>query len=143
LCEREADGAICAVEVQGRNDSTLQLSPGQFPDWVELQNLGGTAVSGERIAVQIGNSDPWPLTGDGLEPGGRTRLWADGEELEGHVPASLSADGETVRVYVDGLLSDELEVPALGRDIAYGRYTDGIGPSCAPSPGALNGAALP
>ncbi len=141
LCQKLADNAVCVAEAQSRNESTVQLSPGVFPDWIELENQGSTTVEAGRITVQIGNSDPWPLSGSDLAPDALRLLWADGEEADDHLPFSLSSDGELVQVFVDGVLSDQLDVPALGRDLAYGQYAGGADTSCTPSPGLPNGPA--
>jgi len=143
LCSVPAEVAICVDEVQSINDSTLQSEPGVFPDWVELRNAGSAALERERIAVQIGASEPHLLQGDPLEPGELLLLWASGEPHPGHLPTALSSEGETVTVFVDGAVSDVLEVPALGRDQGYGRYAGVEMSSCTPSPGTLNGGTAP
>jgi len=142
-CALAADGAICIDEVQPVNDSTLQSEVGVFPDWVELRNTGATTIPRERIAVQIGDSDPHLLEGDPVEPGDLILLFADDEGVEGHLPFALSAEGETVTVFVDGVVTDVMVVPAVPTDQAYGRYGGTETNSCTPSPGVPNTGTAP
>ena len=143
-CAEGRDGAVCIDEVQSANDSTLQIAPGIFPDWVEIRNAGSTALELGRVWVQLGDQDPHPLApGRSLSAGEVLLLWADGEDEEGHLPSALDADGELVRVWVDGVPTDELVVPELSGDEAFGRYGGVETVSCTPSPGVLNTGTAP
>ncbi len=143
VCELGIDGAICIDEVQAKNDSTIQQSAGVFPDWIEIRNAGPTPVEMQRIVVQIGESEPHFLDGEPLQPGEVVLLWADGLDEPGHLPFSLSAEGEVVQVFVDDRPSDHLEVPPLAGDVGFGHYGETLMTSCQPSPGTLNGQAAP
>jgi len=143
LCELLLDDAICVNEVQAKNDSTIQQDPGVFSDWIELRNDGSTTVAMDRISVQVGDSEFHRLEGQPLEPGDLVLLWADGEYAPGHVPFSISSDGEVVRVIVDDRPSDEAVIPPLEGDWGFGRYGEVDTTSCKPSPGLPNEPAAP
>lgn len=143
LCDQGLEGAVCLSEVQSANQSTRQLQPGVFPDWIELWNPGTEPIDRERISVRAGKSDRAPLTGPALQPGDRLLQWADDEDAADHLPFRIDAAGETLEIWVDDRLSDRIEVPELLPDTAFGRYGGVLTTSCTPSPGAPNGAATP
>jgi hypothetical protein len=125
-----ADGtSVCLSEVQSDNDSTLAVGVGDFPDWIEVVNVGLTTVDPARLLLRVGDDPAEGLAGPPLPPGG-VAWW----------PAAVSDEGEAVTLWIDGLPADRWEVPPLAGDTAYARDPDGGAPRtvCAPSPGAPN-----
>ncbi|MFT4624770.1 MAG: hypothetical protein ACI8PZ_003430 [Myxococcota bacterium] len=126
-------GAIRVNEVMPDNTETITDEADEAEDWIELYNVGRTAVSldGWQLGdVLPGATEPlWSLP-DGLtlEPGGYLVIWADEEPEQGplHADFKLAADGEQVIVVdPDGCLTDQVVFPALGADQAWGRTPDG------------------
>lgn len=135
------DGSsVCLSEAQSDNDATLATAPGAFPDWIELVNTGPADLDPARLLLVVGEAPPRALSGPPLAPGA-VGLWVlDGAVGDGHVDTALSDAGERVEVYLDGVLADAWDVPALQGDTALARdpSTGAATVICAPSPGLPN-----
>lgn len=137
LCELpQAGRALCVSEVQADNDATVQLGePGDFPDWIELQNRGDLPIRPSDITVIVGDEDPVTLDGDELAPGA-VRLWSD--------DVDVPDDGAPIEVRLGDLLADRIELPPLSGDTSWSRQDDGsFALECGPTPGAANLPAVP
>ena len=137
----------------GLSDSGVYLNelvsdPSEGADWIELVNLGGADVdlSGWGLTDKWADGERWDLPEGTVIRAGAYLLIAadDGDSAEEGLSAAfkLSSDGETVTL-VDAAdaLADEVELPALEADAAWGRTPDGLGPwglLDEPSPGSGN-----
>lgn len=127
-------------ELMAKNQSLVQEADGRFVDWVELVHIGDEALSldGWRL---IDGEEAAPLpAGLQLEPGGHLRLRL--AEAGADLPLALSADGGQLRLIdATGAEVDALRWPALGADLAWGRFPDGAAftaPTIWATPGAPN-----
>ena len=136
----EDAGKIRVTELMVKNRATLPDEDGDFPDWIELENISDSPVdlSGWRLT----DSDRKPgtvLQGAVLAPGERLLLFASGKDRPGHLNFSLSA-GESLYLYTDlGVLAEELVCPDGAADRAW--LPDGAGgfaESLYPTPGYPN-----
>ncbi|MEQ1505703.1 MAG: CotH kinase family protein [Myxococcota bacterium] len=143
-CAVPLDGAsLCVNELQSNNDATFQPgADGVFPDWVELYNAGDAAVDPASIGWWIGDAGPFALSGAPIEPGGHRVVILDDQPLPDHLSTGIAAEGEQLRIAVDGHLADVVDVPALSDDTTYGRSPDAGAwiTACTASPGAPNAA---
>ena len=139
--DEDAD-KIRISELMLRNKATLPDEDGDFPDWIELENVSEETVplAGWRLSDRE-NRPGWPLPDRLLAPGERLLVFADGKERDGHTGFSLSA-GETLSLYTaKGALADRLLCPDGAADSAW--LPDGEGgcrESRYPSPGYSNDA---
>lgn len=136
----EDAGKIRVSELMVRNRATLPDEDGDFPDWMELENVSDTTV--ELTGWRLTDSDRkpgWTFPETWLSPGERILLFASGKDKPGHTSFSLSA-GETLYLYTDlGVLSDQVLCPEGETDRSW--LPDGAG-GCAeclyPTPGYPN-----
>ncbi len=132
-------GAIRISELMVRNKSTLPDAEGEFPDWIELENISEETVdlSGWRLAEE--GKKGWSFPQTLLPAGERLLIFASGKELPGHCSFSLSA-GETLVLYdPNGAQADRVLCPEGEADRAW--LPDGAGgctESLYPTPGYPN-----
>ncbi len=111
---------------------------GQFDDWVELCNTGGSPVDvgGMYITDDPARPDRWRIpdtdpAATTILPGGRKLLWLDGEPQQGplHADLRLGGDGEFIGLYaVDGITPlDSLTFGPQEENRSFGRAADGGG----------------
>ncbi|MAW60564.1 MAG: hypothetical protein CMJ94_06985 [Planctomycetes bacterium] len=137
-------------EFVARNNTGVADEMGQFEDWVELVNRGGTTVdiSGMYMTDDLADPTKWAIpAGTLLAPGETLHIWADEDLLDGpyHADFKLSADGEEVALIdVDGAtVLDFLVFGPQEIDIATARLHDGEElwvTTSAPTPYASNDA---
>lgn len=130
----ELDGLVIN-EVVSSNASGFKDSNGNYPDWVEIYNGTEEKLPIEGIGLSEGKKKKFKFVfeeGKWIEPGEHIVVFCDEDEednlLNGEYHASfkLSADGETVYLtHPDYGQIDEVVVPALDADVAYGREYDG------------------
>ncbi len=144
-------------EVVAVNDATIADNYGEYDDWIEIYNAGGTAVNlaGYYISDDADNPTQWqiPATNSSLTtvPAGGYRLfWADNETAQGanHLNFKLGGSGEQVVLTApDGVTTiSQLTFPALALDFGYGHLPDGSGNLSAltpASPAATNNNSQP
>jgi hypothetical protein len=129
----ESSSQIFINEVMTDNATVIADENGQFDDWIELWNAGGSPISLNGKFLSDDSDEPYKfaLPNVALTSGQHLLFWADNDELLNryHTNFSLSASGETLRLYTKELnsprLVDVVEVPSLTENFSYGRLTDG------------------
>ncbi len=127
-------------ELMVKNRATLPDEDGDFPDWIELENVSGDTVelTGWRLRDSA-RGEGWTFPETRLAPGERLLLFASGKDRPGHVSFSLSG-GETLQLVTDqGALAQDLICPDGDADVAW--LPDGEGGwtgSLYPTPGLPN-----
>ena len=138
---RDEDAArIRIAELMVKNRATLPDEDGDFPDWIELENISDTAVDLTGWLLRDSESKPfWTFPEARLEAGERMLLFASGKNRPGHIGFSLSA-GEMLQLYTDlGAPVQELLCPDGEADRSW--LPDGSGgwTECLyPTPGLPN-----
>jgi len=131
----QAQDQLRINELMADNKNTLvdPDEPGETPDWIELFNPGPGAVSLDGLGL----ADGLPLetglaisNGLSIPEGGFLVFFADNDPGQGklHTNFKLSnTDGESVILYnaVTKKIIDQIDFPALGTDVSYGRKPDG------------------
>jgi hypothetical protein len=129
----ESNSQIFINEVMTDNASVIADENGQFDDWIELWNAGGSPISLNGKFLSDDEDEPYKfaLPNVAISPGQHLLFWADNDELLNryHTNFSLSSGGETIKLYTKEMnsprLVDVVEVPDLTEDFSYGRITDG------------------
>jgi len=136
-------GRLAISELMVRNRATIMDGDGDFPDYIELQNVSGAplALSGWSLADSESGS-PWVLPELTLQPGELLLLFASGKSRsdgELHTDFSLSAE-ETLFLFTPaGNLSESVYLSDESRDTALVRTEDGgFAPTRWSSPGYPN-----
>ena len=100
---------------------------GDFPDWIEIQNLGDASVELEGFSLSD-SKNRWTFPGRTLEPGARIVVFASGKDRrvgELHTNFRIDADGETIVLSdQNGGEVDRLILPEMAAGQAYGRADD-------------------
>lgn len=135
-------------ELVTSNDTGLSDEDGDRPDWIELYNPGTAAINlqGYGLTDEVKSPFKWRFPLRLIPARGFVVVFASGKNRTNanslHTNFRLSAAGETVRLTrPDGRTTDEVGVPALLKDVAYGRQPDGgsaLFYLATPTPGALN-----
>ncbi len=136
------------------SNHNYQDETGDTDDWIELMNLGDTAIdlTGYYIADTANNRLKFEIgSGNTIEPGGLLLLWADGQKEQGsnHLTFKFSSEGDGACVSnPQGYVLDCIRFSAIpsndaGEDASLARFPDGTGAFqwCSQSsPEELNGA---
>jgi hypothetical protein len=146
--------ALVINEFMAQNTGSIQDSHGDYDDWIELYNYGGSAVdvAGFYLTDDLTAPTKWRiLAGDPsvttIGAHGFLLIWADQEAQQGllHANFKLSAGGESLGLSdAQGNLLDSLTFGAQEADVSSGRVPDGTGQwqsLPAPTPGKSNQAA--
>lgn len=131
---------IRVSELMVKNRATLPDEDGDFPDWVELENISDSTVDLTGWLLRDSAEKTfWVCPELKLAPGERTLLFLSGKDRDGHANFSLSA-GETLQIFTDlGAPVQELVCPDGEADVAW--IPDGEGgweSSLYPTPGLAN-----
>ncbi len=134
------------TEILEKNRAVLRDEDGDFPDWIELTNLSGEAVSlaGFRIADREGRPG-WTFPDRSLAPGEHLLIFAsrknrDGAEL--HTDFALSAYDCVILYDAEGLVVDSALCGGTEADVVMVPGTDGDwAQSLYPTPAHANTAA--
>ena len=139
-------------EIMASNDSVLADEDGEFPDWIEIQNVGTTAgnLEGWFLTDDAGNLTRWAFPPVPLAPSEFVIVFASKKnrasaDAELHANFKLSGDGEFLAlVAADGITSSSAFDPAYPQqfaDVSYGLGPDGAttGYFTEPTPGTQNG----
>ena len=138
--EDEDAEKIRVSELMVKNRATLPDEDGDFPDWLELENISEDTVDLGGWMLRDSEKKPfWIFPELQLEPGERTLLFLSGKDLPGHADFSLS-EGETLQILTDlGAPAAELCIPAGEADVAWIPTGDGGWESSLyPTPGLPN-----
>ena len=145
-----ADGAQAPLrmcEVMTSNGSTVILSDGGMPDWIEIENVSNAPVdlTGWALVSQAKPSNAFAFPGGTLGAGERVLVYCDNVRKslvngQYHAPFKLSASGATVALLDKrGNTADVVTTPALARDQVYCRDAGGAWQvSGLPTPGEAN-----
>ena len=120
-------------EIMTSNGSTIVLSDGVLPDWIEIENASDETVdlTGWALVSQAKPSNAFAFPGGKLKPGERVMVYCDNRDksiVDGnyHAPFRLSASGATVALLDKrGNTADVVTTPALARDQVYCRDAGG------------------
>ena len=144
--EVTATSPIRISEIVAANTSSLMLTDGTLPDWIELENTGEEDISlaGYALMCNDNPTDVYRIQSAVIPAGGYILIYADGGSDRGselHAPFRLSASGETVVLMnAAGAVIDSVHTPEMIDDQAYSRDASGEWTvSLAPSPGGKNG----
>lgn len=139
-------------ELLASNTKSAMDAQGQYDDWIELYNAGGTAVDvgGMYLTDELATPSKWRIpTGAAAQTTipshGFLFVWADKDVTAAglHAGFSLDAGGEDLALYgADGVtLIDSVTFGPQRADVTYGRFPDGAAAWSlldAPSPGGAN-----
>ncbi|MFN7146008.1 MAG: CotH kinase family protein [Myxococcota bacterium] len=117
-----APAALVINEVVAQNRSTWDDGFSAYPDWIEVYNASDTPVPRAAITLSDGEST-WRGTQGDLAPGEHLFVVADGTG-GARAPFRLGA-GDTIRLAVDGVQVDEVEILDPVPDVATARHPDG------------------
>lgn len=128
-----ARAEVLISEVGASNHCAYFDALGDTPDWLELYNGGGEAVSlaGWSLSDRADGRDALPLNGT-LAPGAYRLVDLGGAAWR------LSAAGETVYLFRDGEERQRLSYPALGEDVTCALIGGEYARTWLPTPGAEN-----
>ena len=118
--EPEELPTLVISEVMAANGATIADEDGSFPDWVEVQNLGGEPVKLVGLTLRC-SGKAWTLPDEELAAGEYTVFFCS-EEKTGF---GISREGEMLSLCsARGTEIDALQLPALERDTAWTREAD-------------------
>lgn len=132
--------ALVINEVMPSNDSTWLDEAGLASDWVELVNTTDASIPWSSVRITDGSEGAWDGGEGSIGPGERVLLG------RGDLGFGLDADGDSLWVWVDDLLSDELAWEEVVSDVSLARIPDATGPwaeTAWPTPGEENGEVSP
>jgi len=122
----DASGLVIC-EVMSSNSSTVADCDGEYSDYIVLYNRSGKRINLAGWCLSDNNTKPtkWGLPAAYMEPGEYFVIFASGKDGvfdgEYHTNFSISVDGENIYlVSPSGAVEQELAVPALKSDVAYG-----------------------
>lgn len=131
--------AVCAQsqvilnELQSSNSTTIVDFENDYPDWIELQNIGAVAVDLKNYSLSDNSGNPfkWIIPSISIEPGAYLLVFASGKDTivnnELHTNFKLSSSGEEVfLVSPNGVLLDEFSPDELLPDQSWGRTGAGL-----------------
>ncbi len=123
---------IVINEFMSSNDTTLQDSDGDYPDWIELYNAGENTINlnGFMITDDTLVPDKWIFPEQHLLPQSFLVIFASGKDrydtLELHTNFKIKSSGEYLLLsYPDTTRADCIAPVGLPSDRVYGRYPDG------------------
>lgn len=150
-CDGEFDGSSAAgqvyiTEVVTSNSRSLIDDTLGTPDWIELYNAGSKDVNlkGYTLSDNMREIKKWIFPDVIIKAGEYLIIYASSAEGELCTGFGLSKSGEYL-FFADNYLTllQQLEIPALQRDVSYARTEDGrYGYCAAPTPGAANNAPI-
>ena len=147
VSEIHSSGPLRINEVMTSNRRTLTDEDGASPDWLEVANVGKSAVNleGWTLAKTDRGSGMFIFPDMQLQPGecvlvlADSRLRTDANDTL-HAPFRLSSSGDTLMLFnAAGTAVDTVNIPALDGDCSYARISESEwGISSAPTPGLVN-----
>ncbi|MFO1498269.1 MAG: lamin tail domain-containing protein [Verrucomicrobiota bacterium] len=135
-------------EFLASNSSGLTDQDGDYSDWIEIYNSGGTAVNLQDWSLTDSPDQPakWRFPKTSLAPNGYLLVFASGKDravagAELHASFSLDAAGEYLAlVRPDSVVASEFAraYPRQEKDVSYGLYQGSAYYFTRPSPAAAN-----
>ena len=93
------------TEFMADNETVLADEDGDYSDWIEIHNPGGTSIEleGWHLTDNDGNLDKWAFPSVTLEPGGFLVVFASGKDRsvpgsELHTNFQLNSGGEYLAI---------------------------------------------
>lgn len=133
-------------ELMADNAVTISSENDEFPDWIELLNIGNSAANlgGWYLSDDPDNPFKWEIPVNTiLQADEFLLIWADGLSTGLHTSFKLDREGETIVLSdPDGSLVDSVSYPSLLTDVSHGRnpgYMDQWVFYSNPTPGSQNG----
>lgn len=123
-------GKVVIAEVMPRNKDTIDDEDGESGDYILLYN-GGSAVSLSGYYLSDDKDTPkmWQFPDVTIEQESYLLVFADSTNKQGgeylHTNFSIGADGEKIFLTYPDSTTQELYVPAMPQDVAYGLVFDG------------------
>jgi hypothetical protein len=117
-------GQLQINEVCSKNESLANDLMGNYPDFVELMNIGNTSIdlSEYHLSDNDDNLLAWQLPQETLEPNELIIIWCDNSTVSPwHSNFQLSSGGDELFLTHDGDLVDQVLLPALRPNHTYGR----------------------
>ncbi|RFC53571.1 CotH kinase family protein [Brumimicrobium aurantiacum] len=126
---------IAINEVMASNNTVIDDEDGDFSDWIEIYNYGGTAINlnGYGLSDDITLPFKWMFPAETIQPGDFLLVYASGKDRsvvgqELHTNFSISSGGEDLQLTEpSGMMIDQTTGVALQADVSYGRQPDGTG----------------
>ncbi len=119
-------------EIMSSNDTTLQDSDGDYPDWLELYNAGDHMIDLEGFMITDDTLVPGKWVFPELHMPSKSFLviFASGKDrhdtLELHTNFKIKSSGEYLLLsYPDSTKADRIPPVGIATDMVYGRYPDG------------------
>ncbi len=120
-------------EVMSRNSSSYADENGEYDDWVEITNIGSTAINlgGLGLTDHLEGVPDFVFPDLSLAPGEYLVVWADEQPHQGdlHAPFKIDGDGEDLFLTDGAIIIDQMTIPELGTNLSWGRFADGTGPA--------------
>jgi hypothetical protein len=113
--------SVCINEVMPRNRAAYILDD-TTPDWVELHAAEAVDLTDWTLSDSAGNR--WDLAGEVVPAGGFLVLALDGQEGPGHVPFSLSSDGDSIALSDPNGDESVVQFGTVQDDFSVARATD-------------------
>lgn len=112
-------------EVMANNEGSWIDEWGEADDFIELTNRSKRSIALSKYSLVDDEERATRLPDLRVAPGEAVLLWADSDPEQGsrHLPFKVSSSGELLRLIgPEGVLEDEVELPVLGVNEAYGRF---------------------
>ena len=143
---QDAPEGLYISEVSSNNTYWNSISDGTYPDWVEIYNGTGSAVSmrGYTLSDSENNLEKFKFPDVSIKNGEYLVIYCTGNEnientSELCAGFSVSSKGEKVGLYKSNEPVSVVDVPALPEDVTYGMDSDGTYKYFAiPTPGESN-----
>lgn len=127
-----AQSQVVINEMMSNNQSAYTDEDGDYSDWLELYNMGGTPVNLNGFGLSD-NPDSllrWQFPNYTLNPGAFLLIWCSGKDRDSiqpfHTNFSIDSRGEPVFLSDNaGNVLDNFTAVYLPQDISFGRITDG------------------
>jgi len=123
-----ANAQVVINEASNDNEAVIQDEFGNYPDWIELYNIGTNAVNLEGYYLSDNETKPnkWAFPDVTIAPDEHLLIFASGLGIGLHTSFKLSKTGEPVVLFSPVLEQlDLLEMRGLDTDISAGRTSDG------------------
>lgn len=125
-------GDVVINEFMADNESIMADQDGEYDDWIEFYNNGGSDIQlgGYYLTDNASQPTKWVFPDTTLVAGGYLVVWADEDETQEGLHASfkISASGESLILSDPGLnVIDQISFGAQSTDTSTGRFPNGTG----------------